>query len=253
MFDWYWAFVAHLVVFHISMICYTVYLHRCLAHRSFHVTNIGEHFFRFFLWFCSGRIVQGQEKYWAAFHRRHHKYSDTEDDQQSPYRYTFKQFMTSKQDKPGEAAYISKQDIKKYTPDLNPVQYWMDGNIYCKYPNLGLNIIWIGYTIISGWPGFILGMVYRFYPHGLGSVIRFYIGHKIAGYRYVKDKKGDLSRNVGPWGIVFGGEELHENHHLDPGNPTFSRRWYEFDLGYAYTFLFRALGLLKLADRTQTK
>ena len=125
MFEWYWAFIAQIVVFHISMICYTVYLHRVLAHRSFHATNAGEHFFRFFLWFCSGRIVQGQEKYWAAFHRRHHKYSDTEDDQQSPYQYTFWEFLASDQTYQ-QPAHISDADIKAYTPDLNPRQYWMD-------------------------------------------------------------------------------------------------------------------------------
>jgi stearoyl-CoA desaturase (delta-9 desaturase) len=253
MFEWYWAFIAQLVVFHISMICYTVYIHRCIAHNHFHVTWAGEQFFRFCLWFFSRRVIQGQEKLWAAFHRRHHKYSDTVDDQQSPYQYTIRQFLTTKQAKPGDAAYISDKDIERYTKDMNPKQYWMDGYIYCKYPNLGVNIIWIVYTIISGWPGFILGMLYRFLPQSIGTVFRFYIGHKIVGYRHIKDKGGDLSRNVVPWGIIFGGEELHENHHLDPGNPNLRKRWYEFDIGYVYSYLFRLLGLLTLTDRTQTR
>jgi stearoyl-CoA desaturase (delta-9 desaturase) len=66
------------------------------------------------------------------------------------------------------------------------------------------------------------------------------------GYRNGETK--DHSRNVVPWGILIGGEELHNNHHLDPANPKLSRRWFEFDIGWFYIQLFRVIGLMKLKN-----
>jgi stearoyl-CoA desaturase (delta-9 desaturase) len=61
------------------------------------------------------------------------------------------------------------------------------------------------------------------------------------GYRNGETK--DHSRNVSPIGILIGGEELHNNHHLDPANPKLSRRWFEFDIGWMWFKLFELLGL----------
>jgi stearoyl-CoA desaturase (delta-9 desaturase) len=64
------------------------------------------------------------------------------------------------------------------------------------------------------------------------------------GYRNGATK--DQSRNISPWGIIIGGEELHNNHHLEPANPKLSRRWFEFDLGWMWFTVFKTLGLAKL-------
>lgn len=64
------------------------------------------------------------------------------------------------------------------------------------------------------------------------------------GYRNGTTK--DHSRNISPFGIIIGGEELHANHHLDPANPKLSRRWFEFDIGWLYAMIFKSVGLLKL-------
>jgi stearoyl-CoA desaturase (delta-9 desaturase) len=49
-----------------------------------------------------------------------------------------------------------------------------------------------------------------------------------------------------PFGIVVGGEELHNNHHLDAANPRLSRRWFELDIGWMYIKLFEMVRLAKL-------
>ena len=54
----------------------------------------------------------------------------------------------------------------------------------------------------------------------------------------------DTSTNIVPWGILIGGEELHNNHHAYGTSAKFSTQWYEFDLGWMY---IRALSALKLA------
>jgi stearoyl-CoA desaturase (delta-9 desaturase) len=47
-------------------------------------------------------------------------------------------------------------------------------------------------------------------------------------------------------GIVVGGEELHNNHHLDPASPKFSRKPWEFDIGWFYIRTLSWLGLAKV-------
>jgi len=49
-----------------------------------------------------------------------------------------------------------------------------------------------------------------------------------------------------PWAILIGGEELHNNHHAFPTSAKFSVRRWEFDIGWLYITIFRALGLAKV-------
>lgn len=53
----------------------------------------------------------------------------------------------------------------------------------------------------------------------------------------------DVSTNIVPWGILIGGEELHNNHHVCAPSAKFSSKWYEFDLGWMYIRLLAASGL----------
>ena len=69
------------------------------------------------------------------------------------------------------------------------------------------------------------------------------IGH---WWGYRNGATADQSRNIVPWGIVIGGEELHNNHHLNPANPKLSRRWFELDLGWMWFSLFKSVGLASL-------
>jgi fatty-acid desaturase len=67
--------------------------------------------------------------------------------------------------------------------------------------------------------------------------------HTGGGYRNGTTR--DQSRNISPWGIIIGGEELHNNHHLAPASPRLSSRWFEFDIGWMYIKIFEYLRLLK--------
>ena len=68
------------------------------------------------------------------------------------------------------------------------------------------------------------------------------IGH-YWGYRNFEAP--DASTNVSPWGILIGGEELHNNHHTYPTSAKFSVKRYEFDIGWVY---IRALEIVGLAS-----
>jgi stearoyl-CoA desaturase (delta-9 desaturase) len=92
------------------------------------------------------------------------------------------------------------------------------------------------------WGFIVWGVQMLWIPFWAAGVING-IGHWV-GYRNGETK--DHSRNISPWGIVIGGEELHNNHHLEPANPKLSRRWFEFDLGWMWLSGFRLVGLAKL-------
>src|SRR5450759_4218337 len=83
------------------------------------------------------------------------------------------------------------------------------------------------------------------------------VGH-YWGYRTFQPE--DASRNIVPWGIIIGGEELHNNHHAYASSARLSSKWWEFDIGLMYIRIMEMLGLarvkktaprIKLAPKTQ--
>ncbi len=69
------------------------------------------------------------------------------------------------------------------------------------------------------------------------------IGHYF-GYRNAESP--DASTNILPWGILIGGEELHNNHHAWPGSAKLSYHWWEFDIGWFYIRLLQGMGLARV-------
>jgi len=66
------------------------------------------------------------------------------------------------------------------------------------------------------------------------------VGHW-SGYRDFET--ADESRNIMPWGIVIGGEELHNNHHTYPTTAKLSVCRHEFNFGWGYIRGLEMLGL----------
>jgi stearoyl-CoA desaturase (delta-9 desaturase) len=56
----------------------------------------------------------------------------------------------------------------------------------------------------------------------------------------------DASTNIVPWGILIGGEELHNNHHAFPTRARLSQKWYELDVGWLYIRILASLRLAKV-------
>jgi len=69
------------------------------------------------------------------------------------------------------------------------------------------------------------------------------VGHY---YGYKNGNSGDSSTNIVPWGIIIGGEELHNNHHLDPANPNLRKKWFEIDIGWIWFKLLNKFNLARL-------
>jgi len=225
-----------LAMTHITIVCVTLYLHRGQAHRGIIFGSFLEHFMRFWLWLTTGMVT----KEWVAIHRRHHRSSDEPGDPHSPHLFGIWRVLFR-----GAGLYTQAAEnrpmIAQYgvgTPDD-----WIERNLYTPHHKLGIVLLLILEVLIfNGW-GIVMWLVQM-------AWIPFWAAGVINGlahwWGYRNGSTSDHSRNIIPWGIVVGGEELHNNHHLQPASPKLSQRWFEFDAGWAWLNLFRILGLAQL-------
>ena len=225
-----------LVVTHITIICVTLFLHRGQAHRAIIFSPILSHFMRFWLWLTTGMVT----KQWVAIHRKHHRFSDVEGDPHTPHVYGIKKVLFK-----GALLYndASKDKDMVNTYGVGTPADWMELHLYQPHSRLGIGLLFVLNTLLFGWWGLLIwGIQMIWIPFWAAGVING-IGHWI-GYRNGETK--DYSRNISPWGIVIGGEELHNNHHLDPASARLSKNWYEFDIGWMWLTIFRYIKLAKL-------
>jgi stearoyl-CoA desaturase (delta-9 desaturase) len=226
-----------LVLTHITIAGVTIFLHRCQAHRALDLHPIVSHFFRFWLWLTTGMIT----KEWAAIHRKHHAKCETPEDPHSPQVYGINKVLWT-----GVFLYVKesrvKETISRYghgTPDD-----WLERNIYSRHEKLGVTLLLLIDIMLFGVvPGFLVwGVQIAWIPFWAAGVING-IGHWF-GYRNFK--VADASTNIVPWGIIIGGEELHNNHHAYGTSAKLSNKWYEFDIGWLYIRILETLGLAKV-------
>ena len=225
-----------LVVTHITIICVTLFLHRGQAHRAIIFHPILSHFMRFWLWLTTGMVT----KQWVAIHRKHHQRSDLEGDPHSPHVFGFWKVLFK-----GAFLYndASKDKVMVDTYGVGTPSDWMEHNIYTPHSRLGIGILLVFNIIVFGWLGLLIwGIQMIWIPFWAAGVING-LGHWW-GYRNGETK--EHSRNISPWGIVIGGEELHNNHHLSPASPKLSHKWFEFDMGWAWFKIFETLKLAKV-------
>jgi stearoyl-CoA desaturase (delta-9 desaturase) len=223
-----------LIATHITIAAVTLFLHRSQAHRSVQFHPAVAHFFRFWLWLTTGMVT----KQWVAVHRKHHRFSDEPGDPHSPHVYGIKQVFFK-----GAVLYhaASKDKNMVDTYGVGTPADWIEHNLYSAHSRLGIGILFLFNIIVFGWIGAIIwGIQMLWIPFWAAGVVNG-VGHWW-GYRNGQTK--DCSRNIVPWGIVIGGEELHNNHHLDPASAQLSRRWFEFDIGWMYIRLLSSLRLV---------
>ena len=180
-------------------------------------------------------------KQWVAIHRRHHQRSDVWGDPHSPHVYGIKKVFFQ-----GAMLYHNaskdKEMINQYgvgTPDD-----WMERNVYSKHSRAGIALLLLINLLCFSWWGILIwGIQMIWIPLWAAGVING-LGHWW-GYRNFTTK--DKSTNLIPWGIVVGGEELHNNHHSAPASPKLSAKWFEIDIGWVWIKIFQTIGLIKLS------
>ncbi len=232
-----WQIVVYtLVVTHFTILGVTIFLHRAQAHRALDLGPIPSHFFRFWLWLTTGMVT----KEFVAIHRKHHAKCETEEDPHSPQTRGLKALLLT-----GVELYRAEsknmETMSKYgsgTPND-----WIERNLYTRFSWQGVALMLIINMALFGAIGATIWAIQMAWIPVWATGVINGIGH-YWGYRNFEAP--DASRNVTPWGILIGGEELHNNHHTYPTSAKFSVKPYEFDIGWAYIRAMEMIGWAKV-------
>ena len=230
------AVVVCLALYVVRMFAITAGLHRLLAHRSYKTGRV----FQFLMAFVGTAAYQKGPLWWAAHHRRHHLYADTEDDFHSPvsrsvWRSHVGWFMC-RESRATDVALVS--NLMKYHDlrllnryyALPPLMlagatFLLGAALESYYPNLGT----------SGWQmlvwGFFISTVLLY--HGTFTVNS--LAHLFGGRRF---ETKDDSRNNLFVALITLGEGWHNNHHHYPSSERQGFYWWEIDVAH---YALRAL------------
>ncbi len=234
--SWWQIVLYALVTTHITIASVTIYLHRHQAHRAMDLHALPAHFFRLWLWLGTGQVT----KEWVSIHRKHHAKCETLDDPHSPQAHGIKKVFWQ-----GAELYRAesknKETMTKYghgTPND-----WIERNLYTRFSWQGVGLMMIIDLALFGVAGLAVWAVQMAWIPVTAAGIINGIGH-YWGYRNFEAP--DASTNISPWGIMIGGEELHNNHHTYPTSAKFSVKPYEFDIGWGYIRALEVMGLARV-------
>jgi stearoyl-CoA desaturase (delta-9 desaturase) len=233
---WWGYIVVALVFTHITIASVTIYLHRHQAHRALDLHPLVSHFFRFWLWLTSGMVT----KEWAAIHRKHHAKCETAEDPHSPQVLGIGKVLRE-----GSELYRAEaknqETLDKYghgTPSD-----WVERHVYTPHSGKGIALMFIVNVLLFGPLGITIWAVQMMWIPITAAGIINGIGH-YWGYRNFE--AADASTNIVPWGILIGGEELHNNHHTFASSAKLSSKWWEFDIGWFYIRTLETFGLARV-------
>jgi stearoyl-CoA desaturase (Delta-9 desaturase) len=238
-----WQIVLYaLVTTHITIAAVTIFLHRSQAHRALDLHAIPSHFFRMWLWLGTGQVT----KEWVSIHRKHHAKCETEEDPHSPQTRGIKTVLLT-----GAELYRveskNQETLKKYghgTPDD-----WLERNLYTRFSWQGVGVMMVIDLALFGAAGLAVWAVQMAWIPITAAGIINGLGH---WWGYRNFEAADASTNLSPWGILIGGEELHNNHHTYPTSAKLSVKPYEFDIGWMYIRMMEMVGLATVRKTVPT-
>jgi len=225
-----------LLMTHVTIVSVTVYLHRYSAHRALELNGALKHFFRFWLWLTTAQNTRE----WTAVHRKHHAKCETPDDPHSPVHKGLSTVLRKGAELYREEA-RNPETLRIY--GKNCPDDWIERNLYSRYKLGGIALLAVIDLLLFGTIGITIWAVQMMWiPFWAAGVVNG-LGHAV-GYRNFECR--DAATNLVPWGIVIGGEELHNNHHTYPNSAKLSVKRWEFDMGWAWIRLFCLLRLAKV-------
>ncbi|WP_425221309.1 delta-9 fatty acid desaturase DesA [Pseudomonas sp.] len=232
-----WQLIAiTLVLTHVTIVSVTVYLHRYSAHRSLELHPALKHFFRFWLWLTTSMNTRE----WTAIHRKHHAKCETPDDPHSPVHKGLATVLRK-----GAELYMeeakNEETLRIY--GKNCPDDWIERNLYSRFPIAGVTLMALIDLALFGVLGITVWAVQMMWIPVLAAGVINGLGHAL-GYRNFECR--DAATNILPWGILIGGEELHNNHHTYPNSAKLSVKKWEFDMGWLWIRLFSLVGLAEV-------
>lgn len=237
--SWWQVLLAALVFTHITIASVTIFLHRSQAHRSLDLHPVVSHFFRFWLWLTTGMVT----KEWVAIHRKHHAKCETHDDPHSPQTHGIKKVLLEGSELYRKEA-KNEETLAKYSHGVP--DDWIERHLYTRFSWQGVGVMLLVNLFLFGAIGAaVWALQMAWIPITAAGIING-LAH---WWGYRSFEAPDASTNISPWGILIGGEELHNNHHTYPTSAKLSVKPYEFDIGWAY---IRGLEMLGLATVRKT-
>jgi stearoyl-CoA desaturase (delta-9 desaturase) len=208
------AVVLGIVLYWLRMFGITAGYHRYFSHRSYATSRV----FQFILACLAQSSAQKSVLWWAAKHRHHHLFSDTEHDVHSPRHtgFLFAHVGWIFAPKHDTVDLVKVGDFTKY-PEL----MWL--HKYELVPSVMLALITF---LIAGWPGLVFGFFWSTVALYHATFCINSLAHVHGSRSYVT---GDDSRNN--WLLAFFtmGEGWHNNHHAYQASVRQGFRWWEID------------------------
>lgn len=204
--------------------------HRYFSHRSFKAGRG----MQFVLAFLAQSSAQKSVLWWAALHRHHHKFSDTEDDIHSPrhrgFWYSHVAWIFDRRNDSTDLEAVP--DLAKY-PEL------MFLHRYEQVPSI---VLGLACYLALGWQGLVVGFIWSTTALFHGTFFINSLAHVHGDRRYAT---GDDSRNNWWLAIITMGEGWHNNHHAYQRSARQGFRWWEVDVTYYILRGLAAVGLVR--------
>ena len=233
---WWSVLLVTLVFTHLTIVSVTVFLHRNQAHRAMSLHPAVQWMFRFWLWLTTGMNT----KQWVAVHRKHHAFVETKDDPHSPKIHGINKVLW-------QGTELYREATKDPTVVANyghgtPTDWWEE-KVFGRYESLGIGLMLVIDCVLFGPIGLTVWAIQMAWiPFFAAGVINGAAHWR--GYRNFET--ADTATNILPWGILIGGEELHNNHHAFASSAKFSNKPWEFDIGWFYIRILQILGLAEV-------
>lgn len=202
--------------------------HRYFAHRSFKTSRV----FQFCLGFFSQTSAQSGVLWWAEKHRRHHQYSDTDQDVHSPRRqglfYAHVGWIFAARH--ARPDYRAVQDLCRF-PELR----WLD-----RHPHLPAGLLAFIAWLTAGWSGLVVGFCWS-------TVAVWHVTFCVNSVAHIAGRQpyitGDDSRNNPFLALLTMGEGWHNNHHAYQAATRQGFRWWQYDATF---YILKILALVHL-------
>ncbi len=232
-----WGIVAYtLAVTHLTIICVTVYLHRHQAHRALDLHPLVSHPMRFWLWLTTGMVT----RQWVAVHRKHHACVESEQDPHSPRQEGIAKLLLEGTELYRREA-AKEETLERY--GHGAPEDWIERKVYTRWSSKGYCLMLLMNLLLFGPIGLTVWAVQMLWIPVLAAGVINGVGHW-RGYRNFET--ADMSTNIIPFGLIIGGEELHNNHHAFASSAKLSVKWWELDAGWLYIRVLQALGLVRV-------
>jgi len=210
------ALILAVVTFTTRMFCITAGYHRYFSHKSYRLNR----FWQFVLAFGGTMASQKGPLWWAAHHRNHHRFSDTERDVHSPRRgFWWSHVGWILCDKYNQADMSQIRDFAKY-PEIRFIN---------KHDWIGPWTLAITCYLIGGWSGLVIGFF-------ASTVVLWHVTFTVNSVAHVMGRRAyeteDTSRNTLLVALATGGEGWHNNHHRYPWSARQGFRWWQIDMTF---------------------